>query len=160
MAVIQVDSDYFLADAYGAYPGRAPNRTNAVLRVLRWSLPATTVEGDEGSLIRMVTLPGLARYLPQLSKMGWKGFGTGRTLTCGWLAYEVPGQPTVAADPAGLAVGLDVSADGRSFFDAFPTSSVDEYVFPVPVTLTLSVVGGTIPVGTSLGGILVYAQAF
>src|SRR5262245_10476117 len=109
----------------------------------------------------MVTLPGLARYLPQLSKMGWKGFGAGRTLTCGWLAYDLPGGgPTVAANPSGLAVGLDVAADGRSFFDGFATIGVNEYVYPAPVTLTLSVVGGTIPVGTTMGGILVYAQAF
>lgn len=159
MAIITIDSDVVLPDAGGARTDRSPNRANAVLRAMRWTVGPTTVVGDAGSTITMATLPWGARYCSQLSKLGWKGFGTGRTLDAGWAAYTLPSGQVVPASPGGVGTGLSVVADGRSFFDAFPTSSADELTFGAPVTLTLTVQGGTIPVGTTLGGLLVYLMA-
>jgi hypothetical protein len=152
----------FLSDNYGTPPalGNDPsNRVQAVLRAIRWRLPATLVEGDEDSTIQICTLPRGARYCSQLSKLGWKGFGTGRTLDLGWMAYTLDNGIVVRADPTGLGTGLDVAADGRSFHDAFPLSSTDEWEAPVAVHLILTVRGDTIPADTSMGGLVVYLSA-
>lgn len=159
MAILTFDSDNFLVAADTSIPGLAANRSPAVLRGLRWNVPDTTVVGDAGSTLKVATLPYGARYIASLSKLGWEAFGTGRTLNFGWLPYRLPNGMEVAGNPAGLATGLDVAAAGRSFFDAFPTSSVDEMAFPAPVVLVLTVLGGTIPVGTGLGGLIVYLSA-
>lgn len=159
MAVITIDADVF-APAPGVSGNDPANRVHAVLRAVRWRVGPTLVGGEAGSTIRMATLPQRARYCSQLSKMGWKGFGAGRTLNAGFLAYTTPAGQVVRANAAGLGSGLDVAADGRSFFDAFPLSSVDEIEFPAAAVLTLTVVGGTIPVGTTLGGLIVYLAAF
>ena len=159
MAVQVFQSDSLLVDATGGKPGAASNRANAVLRAMRWNVPDTVIVGDAGSTLQVCTLPYAARYIASLSKLGWEPFGTGRTLNFGWLPYRMADGTEVAGNPAGLATGLDVALAGRSFFDAFPTSSVDEMAFPAPVTLVLTVLGGTIPVGTGVGGIIVYLNA-
>jgi hypothetical protein len=149
----------FLSDNYGTPPalGNDPaNRVQAVLRAIRWRLPATLVEGDADSTIQMCTLPRGARYCSQLSKMGWKGLGVGRTLDFGYAAYTLDNGIVVRGNPTGLGTGLDVAADGRSFFDAFPLSSTDEWEAVVPVDLILTVRGDTIPVETTMGGLVVY----
>jgi hypothetical protein len=159
MAVQVFQSDSLLVDATGGKPGAASNRANAVLRAMRWNVPDTTIVGDAGSTLQVCTLPYASRYLASLSKMGWEPFGTGRTLNFGWLPYRMADGTEVAGNPAGLATGLDVALAGRSFFDAFPLSSLDEWAPPAPVTLILTVLGGTIPVGTGVGGIIVYLSA-
>lgn len=140
-------------------PNDPPNRAGAVLRCLRWRVGPTLIEGDEGSTIHIGVIPQRGRYCSQLSKLGWKGFGVGRTLNAGYLGYTHPDGQVVPANPTGLGTGLDVALDGRSFFDAFPLSSVDEIEFPAAVVLTLTVVGDTIPAGTTLGGLIVYLAA-
>jgi len=147
------------SDLYGVPPalGNTPsNRVGAVLRAIRWRLPATLADGDAESTIILGTLPRGARYCSQLSKLGWKGFGVGRTLDLGWSAYTLDNGTVVRANPTGLGTGLDVAADGRSFHDAFPLSSVDEWEAPVDVDLVLTVRGDAIPAGTTLGGLVVY----
>jgi hypothetical protein len=157
MAILALTSDLFAV--YPVMPNDPANRAGAVLRAMRWTLDDTLVEGDEDSTIQICTLPQRARYCSQLSKLGWKGFGVGRTLDLGWLTYTRPDGVVVPTNPTGLGVGLDVALDGRSFHDAFPVSSADEVEFPSAVTLILTVRGGIIPVGTSLGGIVVYLAA-
>lgn len=157
MAILALDSDnYGVAPALGNDPA---NRVQAVLRAIRWRLPATLVDGDAGTTIQICTLPRGARYCSQLSKLGWKGFGTGRTLDLGWQAYTLDNGRVVRANPTGLGVGLSVVADGRSFTDAFPMSSTDEWEAVADVWLILTVRGGTIPAGTTMGGLVVYLAA-
>lgn len=159
MAIITITADGLVPNVTGAHTAAAPNRANAVLRLTRWSVPALTLPGDAGSIIQIARLPYGARYMSQLSKVGWKGFGAGRTLNAGWLPYTLQNGTERPGNATGLGTGLDVAADGRSFFDAFPTSSTDELTFEAPVTLILTVVGGTIAVGTTLGGVLCYLAA-
>jgi hypothetical protein len=158
MAILALTSDLYATPP--VMPDAPPNRAGAVLRALRWQLPATLVVGDAGTTIRICTLPQRGRYCSQLSKLGWKGFGVGRTVDLGWLAYTRPDGVAVPANPTGLGTGLSVVADGRSFHDAFPTSSVDEWEAVVAVDLILTVRGDTIPVGTTMGGLVVYLSAY
>jgi hypothetical protein len=157
MAILALTSDnYGTPPALGNDPA---NRVQAVLRAIRWRLPATLADADGGSTIQICTLPRGGRYCSQLSKLGWKGFGVGRTLDLGWMAYRLDDGIIARADPTGLGTGLDVAADGRSFHDAFPLSSTDEWEAPAVVSLILTCRGGTIPAGTTLGGLLVYLSA-
>jgi hypothetical protein len=158
MAILALTSDLYATPP--VMPDAAPNRAHAVLRALRWQLPATLVVGDAGTTIQIATLPQRGRYCSQLSKMGWKGFGVGRTLDLGWLTYTRPDGTQAPANATGLATGLDVAADGRTFIDAFPLGSTDEWEAVVPVTLVLTVRGGTIPIGTTMGGLVVYLSAY
>lgn len=159
MAIQAFLADVMVPNPTGAHTAAAANRANAHLRCTRWSVPATTIVGDAGSSIAIVTLPYGARYCSQLSKLGWKGFGTGRTLNAGWLAYTLGNGTQMPANLTGVGTGLDVAADGRSFFDSFPGSSADELAFEAPVTIVLTVLGGTIPIGTTMGGLLCYLIA-
>lgn len=151
MAILVLQSD---ALTPAVSPNDPANRAGASVRCTRWRLPATLVDADAESTIEIARLPQRARYMSQLSKLGWKGFGVGRTLDLGWRAYTLPDGTVVPEDATGLGTGLDVAADGRSFHDAFPLSSTDEVEFPVAAVLFLTVRGAAMPAGTTMGGIV------
>lgn len=150
------------------YRGK-PINDHGKLRVQYFNLPATTVAGDATSTVDLCDLPpGAVRIVPDLSRLAASAFGAGRTLDVGHRAYlkkdpHMLGGGTIdeAEDADAFIDGLDVSAavTGSPFgagLSAFGYKTKFDLFSKSGVTVFATVLGGTIPIGTTITGFIVY----
>lgn len=143
-----------LADDYRPYPVDEHGK----LRFQYFSFTQVGA-GDAGSTIELCKLPpGRVRVLPYLAKTKSSAFGAGRTLKIGhreYFAKSQNGDPSTAEDDDALATSIDVAAAG---VDDLTSPVVLKYDFysRTGVTLFATVVGGTIPDGATLEGVIPY----
>ena len=147
-----------LADGYRRYP----IDDHGKLRFQAFSVAALGTALSANDTIGLVWLPpGRKRILSHLSKIKTSAFGAGRTLDLGHDAYlkrpvGVGSGSTEAADPDALIDGLDVSSAVNAVFTEpsgdlwFDMYSLDK------VLLYATVLGGTMPVGGTMSGLIAY----
>lgn len=139
------------------YRGK-PVNDHGKLRIQYFNLPATTVAGDANSTIDLCELPfGEIRVIPALSRITHSAFGAGRTLDVGHLEYQKRDDPSAdleAYDQDAFIDGLDVAAAGAGV--AFGTGIDFDIYSKSGVTVQAKVLGGTIPVGATVSGFIVY----
>lgn len=130
------------------------------LKILRFSFTQGAAAGDAGSLAELCKIPaGVVRVFLEKSYIAVSALGAARTMDTGWLAYVDTNGDAVVADPNGLDDGVDVSS--AVAFKPIGTVGGDEtYLFESNggLTLTAQVNDGTIPVGATIGGYIVYVQ--
>lgn len=142
------------------------NRTHAAevhgkLRIMTFHLPAVAVAGDIGTTIDLGTLPaGKVKVLTSMSKIKASAFGAARTLEIGHPAYQKrdsASEPFEAADDnAFSSVALNVAAATNDL--PMDATQLDFDLYSKNGVLVQAVVkGGTIPVGATLEGFIVYA---
>lgn len=154
MAVLEISSYQVLpADQYRKYPIDEHGK----LRANWFTLPPVTVAGDAGSTFLLTELPpGRVRILPHLSRISASAWGAARTLALGHKAYATrpPDNTDEPDNPTAFASAIDVSAATNSIV----WSTVLKYdVFSLAgVTVYGTVGGGTIPVGATLSGYVMF----
>lgn len=144
-----------LGDDYRAYPVDDHGK----LRYQYFNLAATSVAGDANTTIDLCDLPpGRVRLLPNLSRITTSAFGAGRTLDVGHLAYDEKeigdADQVEAADPDAFIDGMDVSAAVNAA--AFSTVLKFDIFSKAGVRVQATVLGGTIPQGATMSGLLAY----
>ena len=160
MAVLTIQSDQIVAHtpAINAEPQMNVERI-AKLRTLFFNVPATSVTaaGDIGSVLELCRIPySRIRLFPCLSRYTVSAWGASRTLKFGTRSYTTEGNVTVAEDFTSYnATGLDVSA-AVAAQTLSPLLKYDLFS-RAGITFAAQVSGGTIPVGATLSGVLVYA---
>lgn len=136
---------------------KRPLDDHGKLRVQYFTLDPTTEAGDANTTIELCELPPSAvRIMPYLCRVQTSGFGAGRTLDIGHDAYQarpIDRADEVADDPDAFADGLDVSAAGIA---AFGTGLKFDVYSLAGIVVKATVLGGTIPVGAALEGVIVY----
>ena len=136
---------------------RYPIDDHGKLRVQYFSLPEITVAGDANSTFDLARMPpGRVRIYPYLSGIVSSAWGAARTLDIGHGAYNrAVGEDDEVADVDAFADGLDIAAAGFDFFNAavlkFDVYARREWM------VTAIVLGGTMPIGATLQGNIVYA---
>lgn len=130
-----------------------------IIHYQKFTFTQTPNAGDIGSTADLVIMPaGRFRILPHLSRIAWSAFGASRTLNVGHTGYTKSDGTVVAAVPAALLSGEDVSAAGGKTF----TQNLDDGVFiedALGVVLIQAIVaGGTIPLNATLKGHLAYVR--
>lgn len=125
------------------------------LRVAHFTLPATTVTGDDGSSVELVRIPqGKVRILPGLSRMVVSALGSSRVMDLGVRAYVASdGKTAVAAILNDFVNDRDVSGATDS---TFGTTVKKDYFSATGLTICALVTGGTIPIGATMSGYVVY----
>jgi hypothetical protein len=140
------------------YRGK-PVNDHGKFRVQHFTFTADKV-GDANSTIELCKLPeGEVRVYPSKSRFEGAAFGAARTLDIGHRKYQNranPSEPLIAEDPDAFVDGLDVSAavadtkfSNELSFDLFSQSGVGIFA---------TVLGGTIPNGTTISGYIVYTH--
>lgn len=143
-----------LAEDYRKYP----IDDHGKLRYQYFSVPALTVALAANDQIDLCDLPpGRVRILPFLSRISTSAFGAGRTLDLGHRAYNARPVGTIdpeAEDGDALIDGLDVSAAVNAA--AFSTSLKFDMYSVQEKRIFATVLGGTMPIGATLAGMLAY----
>lgn len=134
---------------------------HAKLRVMPFTFPAITAAGDIGTTIDLGILPpGRVRVYPSLSKLKASAFGAARTLEIGHTAYQKRDSAVETFEPADdnafTATALDVSAATNDLKLDASQLSFDLYS-KKGVAVQAVVKGGTIPIGATAEGYLVYS---
>lgn len=154
MAVLELSTDE-LADDYRGHPVNDHGK----LRIQYFNLPATTVAGDATTTVDLCDLPhGRVRLIPTLSRINVSAFGASRTLDVGHREYQKRDDPSedLEAESADAFIdGLDVSSAVAD--QAFGTGSKYDMYSKSGVTLFATVLGGTIPIGATISGFVVYS---
>lgn len=138
---------------------KRPFDQHGKLRFDYFELPAVAVAGDANTTIELCDLPpGAVRILPGLCRLKASAFGASRTLDLGHRAYAKADYASGGEDEA---EDVDAFIDGRdvsSATDAAWSTTVLKYdIFSkAGVTLFATVLGGTIPVGATLSGLVAY----
>lgn len=153
MAVLALTTDE-LADDYRGHPVNDHGK----LRIQYFNLPATTVAGDATTTVDLCELPsGKVRILPALSRLNTSAFGASRTLDVGHREYQKRDDPSADLedeDADAFIDGLDVSSAVTG--NAFGTGHKFDLYSKGGVTIFATVLGGTIPVGATISGYIVY----
>jgi hypothetical protein len=150
MAVLALKSDE-MADNYR---GR-PTNDHGKLRIQYFNLPAVAVAGDATTTIDLCKLPpGQLKVIPCLSRITTSAWGASRTLSIGHLAYLSADATTEAANASAFISAMDVSSAVAAA--AFSTVLEYDIYSKAGVTVQGSVAGGTIPVGATMEGFIVY----
>lgn len=125
------------------------------LRVAHFTLPATTVVGDDGSSVNLVRIPmGKIRILPGLSRIDVSALGSSRVMDLGVRAYTASdGKTAVAAILNDFVNDRDVSGATSG---TFGTAVKKDYFSSQGLTICALVAGGTIPIGATMEGYVVY----
>ncbi len=143
------------ADDYRARPFEQHGK----LRIASFDLPAVAVAGDINTTIELCDLPpGAVRILPRLSHLETSAWGAARTLDIGHRAYQTKdyansSTPTEAENGTALLAAKDVSAANTGSLGV--AAKYDVYS-KAGVRVFATVKGGTIPVGATLRGYLIY----
>lgn len=160
MAVLALQS----TEMVDGYRGK-PNNDHSKLRVQFFHVPAVAVAGDANTTIDLCDLPsGSVRIIPDLSRFACTAFGASRTLDIGHRAYTktyAGTTTTEAEDPDAFMDGLDVSGalTGTAFgsgLSAFGYKVQFDLHSKDGVTVFATVLGGTIPVNTTISGFIAY----
>jgi len=118
-----------------------------------WTFTQGAAAGDANSIARLFILKANEVLDTHHFSIAYSAFGAARTLDIGWEAYTLPDGTAVAADPNGIADGIDVSSAGRSVVADAPTSNVDSLgPIKADITITAQVIGGTIPAAATING--------
>lgn len=125
------------------------------LRVAHFTLPATTVTGDDGSSVELVRIPqGKVRILPNLGYIAVSALGASRVMDLGVRAYVASdGITAVAAILNDFVNDRDVSSATTG---TFGTTTKKDYFSSGGLTICALVAGGTIPIGATMSGYVVY----
>jgi len=125
------------------------------LRVAHFTLPATTVTGDDGSSVELVRLPhGKIRVLPGLSRIDVSALGSSRVMDLGVRAYvQSDGITAVAAILNDFVNDRDVSSATSG---TFGTTVKKDYFSAKGLSICALVTGGTIPIGATMAGYVVF----
>lgn len=108
--------------------------------------------GDANSTADLRKLPpGRVRIVGSMSHIAFSAFGAARTLDIGYTAYVDEDGETVAAVVDALVDGADVSAAGSANMSGNPLLESR-----AGVTVQAKVLGGTIPAGATLEGVIAY----
>lgn len=140
---------------------KRPFDTNAKLRFAYFALPAVAAAGDANTTIELADLPpGAVRLLPWLCRITTSAFGASRTLDVGHRAYtkaDAFSSTTTdeAEDPDAFIDGLDVSSAVANTAWSSTVQKFDMFS-KAGVTLFATVLGGTIPVGATMSGLVAY----
>lgn len=159
MAVTNQDSDQITRKEAGKLNPISDARMD--LRADTVSFTQADAAGDATSTVDLVDLPyGLIRLLGYLSLVAFSAFGAARTMDIGWRAYTDKNGDTVVADPNGLASAVDVSAAGTLLLsEALAGALTQEFSSRSGVTIFATISGGTIDVGETIDGTIVYGMA-
>lgn len=153
MAVLALKSAELDVD-YRKYPVNDHGK----FRIQYFSVPAVAVAGDANTTIDLCMLPpGRVRVVPNLSRLTNSAFGVGRTLDIGHTAYasrDSGAGDAEAADVDAFADGLDMATAATAV--AFGTALKYDIYSKSGVLVQATVLGGTIPVGATLSGFIVY----
>jgi hypothetical protein len=136
-----------------------PTNDHGKLRIQFFDLPATSVAGDAGTTIDLCKLPfGRQRILPSMSRLKHSAFGSSRTLKVGHLAYSKTDDSIEGADDDALTPSpIDVSSAGNNVVLSASLLKFDIFS-KAGVTIQALVEGGTIPLGATLSGYIVYVS--
>lgn len=143
-----------LAEDYRKYPVDDHGK----LRYQYFSVAALAVALPANDQIDLCDLPpGRVRILPFLSRITTSAFGAARTIDLGHRAYNARPVGVVdaeAEDGDALIDGMDVSAAVNAA--AFSTALKFDLYSVQEKRIFLTILGGTMPVGASLSGMLAY----
>lgn len=130
------------------------------LRQERFTFVQGAAAGDIGSTQRLVILPaGRCRVFMHLSYLHASAFGASRTLDIGWQAYTDLDGDAVAADPNGLRAAIDVAAAGsKAMTGTIGLDETKQFLSRDEVKIWATVAGGTIPIGATLSGAIIYVK--
>jgi hypothetical protein len=133
-----------------------PDQDDGVLRMDYFSFTQGAAAGDANSLVNLVSIPaGRVRIIGHLSFIRFAAFGASRTLDIGTMAYSEPDGDAVVAVVDNLLDGADVATAGTSVF----TKNTSVLVNSVAgVGIQAKVLGGTIPAGTVMTGVIAYVR--
>lgn len=125
------------------------------LRLAHFTLPATTVVGDDGSSVNLVRLPhGKVRVLPGLSRIDVSALGAARVMDLGVRAYVASdGKTAVAEIQNDFVNDRDVSGATSG---TFGTTVKKDYFSATGISIFAFVAGGTIPIGATMEGYVAY----
>jgi len=141
------------------YRGK-PVNDHGKLRIQYFDLPATTVAGDATSEVNLCKLPfGEIRVIGSLSRISHSAFGAARTLDVGHREYQKRDDPAATLEPEddnAFISALDVSGAGVGV--AFGTSIDFDLYSKGGVNVYATVKGGTIPIGATISGFMVYVH--
>lgn len=139
------------------YRGR-PLDDHGKLRIQFFELDATTVAGDAGTTVDLCTLPpGAVRIIPTLCRISHSDMGASRTFALGHRAYmKRPAGNDVEAEDLDALLASIAATPARASGTLLSADHFDVYSLD-GVTLTLQVNGGTMPVGATVSGFIVYA---
>jgi hypothetical protein len=130
------------------------------VRIARFDVPALAAALSANDTIGLCYLPmGRKLVLPNQSFITHSAFGASRTLDIGHVAYARRNQAQAAQeaeDPDAFADGLDVSGAGTGV--AFGSVIDFEMFSQDRVLVFATVLGGTMPVGATLSGIITYVH--
>lgn len=160
MAITQEKSDQIVNQEATPPVMSGVDTLRGKVKMLRFSFTQGAAAGDAASLQELVKVPaGVVRVILSLSRIAHSAFGAARTLDLGWLAYTDTNGAAVAADPNGLDDGVDVSSAG-SFIPGGTVGGDETFLFESNGGLTLTTQNndGTIPIGATLNGYIMYVQ--
>jgi hypothetical protein len=128
------------------------------LRLAHFTLPATTVTGDDGSSVQLVKLPaGRVRVIPGLSLINVSALGASRVMDLGVRAYVASdGVTAVAAILDDFVNDRDVSGATSASFAVSGAPVKRDYFSFSGLTICALVAGGTIPIGATMEGYVAY----
>lgn len=130
------------------------------VRIKRFSFTQGAAAGDATSTATLVYLPaGRIRVLADQSRLTWSAFGASRVLDVGYAAYTAEAGTTTSAAPAAFDDDIDVSTAGTANLGSDITSADKTQYFASRngIVVKAVVAGGTIPVGATLSGYILYS---
>lgn len=133
-----------------------PRSAHSKVRMDYFEAPAITVAGDINTTMDLCYLPpGNVRVLPYLSNVAVSAWGAARTLNIGHRAYSNEDQsPQIAENSSAFAAAIDVSA---AAIKPFSTTVLKYDMYSkASIKVFATVLGGTIPVGATLKGLIAY----
>lgn len=143
-----------LTDGFRKYP----IDDHGKLRTQHFRIPALTVAYAQNDQVDLFKIPpGRIRHLPWLSRIWSSAWGASRTIDIGYRAYSVrpPDVAQEVEDGDAFIDGLDVSsAVNNTVWGATPPK-YDMYS-RTEVTVFLTILGGTMPIGGTLEGFFAY----
>ena len=138
-------------------PRSRPFDEHGKLRIQYFDVEIETA-GSPNSTVELCTLPpGAVRVLTGMSRLGFSGFGGGRTLDIGHKAYRQTSdysEPDAAEDPVAFGSAIDLSG-AVTGVDAGSGVKFDIYSKD-GVTVFGTLKGGAINVGAKMSGYIVY----
>ena len=152
-------TEYARQIATGAQTYNRPDEFSGRLRHAGFNFTQAAT-GAAADLANLILLPaGSVRLILPLCRIAFSAFGASRTLDLGWLAYNDADGVAVAADPNGLDDGVDISS--ASSVNPSGTVGGDEtkrFISRDGVVITGQINDGTIVIGNTLKGYLVYVR--
>lgn len=138
---------------------KRPTDDHGKFRIQYFEVPASavTVQGDANSTFDLCKLPpGQVRIIPAMSRVSCSALGSSRTLDIGHGAYSKrpPDNDDEAENFEALIANLDVSSAVNGV--AFGTDEKYDIYSRGGVDIKARVQGGTVPVGATLHGFIVY----